>query len=223
MKGMQYKTSKLKVNDFNDDERIVEGYASFFGNEDSDADVMKKGSFKRTIKAQGPEGRDMIKLLAQHDMNQPIGKILKLEETDQGVYMKAKFGTHTLGEDYYRMTKEGIMNEFSVGFQAKQYEENEKGGYDFTEVKLFEVSMVTVAANDRAVVTSVKSSDPLKLVKQVEDEELKHKLEYEVLKLMSETQQTNTPPVSKDAQDSLVEKQDSLESELLKMFNTKSI
>ena len=207
MKDAIIKTSKFKLKNFDEETRVVKGLAAGFGNKDSDNDIIKAGAFNRTIKALGPEGRDMIKLCAQHNMEQPIGSILKLEETPDGLYIEAKFGTHTLGDDYYRMTKEGIINEFSVGFAAIQKEENTDGGYDFSEVKLYEVSMVTVAANDKAVVTDIKSADPMKLVKQVQDKDLAFKLEYEIKKLQSEVQETPTPLAEK-APDSEVEQEE---------------
>ena len=139
--------------------------------------------------------------MAQHDMSRPIAKMMVLKEDANGLYMEAKFGTHTDGEDYYRMAKEGIINEFSVGFVPVEKTENEKGGYDIDQIKLYEVSMVSVAANDKAVVTEVKSSDPMKLIKQVEDKELAFKLEKEYLRLMSkeaitqpEVEETTTEP-----------------------------
>ena len=122
------------------------------------------------------------------------------------------------------MAKEGIINEFSVGFQAIQKEDNEKGGFDITEIKLYEVSMVTIAANDEAVVTEVKNCNPLKLVKQVEDENLAFKLEKEILRLMSQSNETTTKAESDDsiAEDSLqpeVEiKQYDIISELNKLY-----
>lgn len=205
MERLINKASKFLVKDYDDKTRMVKGYASVFKNLDSDSDVIFKGAFKRTIKAQGPEGRDMVKLCAQHDMSRPIGKIMKLEENEEGLYMEAKFGTHTDGEDYYRMTKEGIINEFSVGFVPVEKEENEQGGLDIKQIKLYEVSMVTVAANDKAVVTDVKSADPMKLIKQIEgQDDLAFKLEHELLKIMS--QKTTTPPASvKGALDPVVE------------------
>ena len=221
---LQHKTSKFEVKEYDDESRVVKGYASVFSNLDSDNDVIKKGAFKKTIKEWGPEGKKRIKLIAQHNMSQPIGKFTKMQEDEHGLYIEAKFGTHSLGEDYYRMAKEGIMDEFSVGFAAIDKKENKAGGYDITNIKLYEVSMVTVAANDEAVVTEVKSEDTLKLVKQVEDVDLRHKLEYEVLKLMSDSQQTSTQAeVSLEGKEispeQEVEKQ-SLHSELLTMFKS---
>lgn len=224
MKTLIHKTSKFEVKESNDEKRMIKGYASVFGNLDSDNDVIEKGSFNRTIKAWGPEGKDRIKLCAQHDMSRPIARITELKEDANGLYMEARFGTHTDGDDYYRMAKEGIINEFSVGFVPVQKEENEKGGYDISEIKLYEVSMVTVAANDEAVVTDVKSADPMKLVNQVEDEELRHKLEYEILKLTSKSQETTTQPASdlevkEDAPDPVVEKEDDLLTQLNNLYN----
>ena len=87
-----------------------------------------------------------------------------------------------------RWLKEGIINEFSVGFETIQKEANDAGGNNISEIKLWEVSMVTIAANDEAVVTDVKANTFSTLVKQVEDEDLKFKLEKEHLKRFSEVQ-----------------------------------
>ena len=139
MEGLIHKTSKFQVKESNDDNRTVKGYASVFKNLDSDNDVIQKGAFNKTVKEWGPEGKDRIKLVAQHDMKRPVAKITDLKEDAEGLYMEAKFGTHTDGEDYYRMAKEGIINEFSVGFVPVEKEENDKGGFDITNIKLYEV------------------------------------------------------------------------------------
>ena len=220
MKHYVTKTAKFKIESSEEEGRVVKGYASVFNNLDSDDDTIKKGAFKRTIKAMGPEGRDAIKLLAQHDGKRPIGKMLLLKEDEHGLYMEAQFGTHQDGEDYYRMVKEGIINEFSVGFSPVKYKQREDGGYDFNEVKLFEVSAVTIAANPEAVVTEVKSNDIFKTLKRIENKELAHELERDILKMMSESQETTTQLESDLAvkQDSEVEKQDDILNQLLKLY-----
>ena len=220
MEHLIHKAAKFTVKDFDDDTRIVKGYAAVFNNTDSDKDVIKKGAFNRSIKALGPEGTDRIKLLAQHKLDRPIGKMVILKEDPLGLYMEAKFGTHRDGEDYYKMAKEGIINEFSVGFQAIQKDANENGGNDISEIKLWEVSMVTIAANDEAVVTDVKSHNPFStLVKQVEDEDLKFKLEKEHLRELTKSNETTTQPATEVALDPEVEtKEDSVLDELLKLY-----
>ena len=224
MEGLLQKASKFQVKDFDDETRMVKGYASVFSNLDSDSDVIHKGAFTKSVKEWGPEGKDRIKLVAQHDISRPIANLVVMKEDVNGLYIEAKFGTHRDGDDYYKMAKEGIINEFSVGFQAIQKEDNEKGGFDITEIKLYEVSMVTIAANDAAVVTEVKNCNPLKLVKQVKDETLAFKLEKEILRLMSQSNETTTKAESDDsiAEDSLqpeVEiKQYDIISELNKLY-----
>ena len=220
MKGLQQKTSKFVVKDFDDTTRIVKGYASVFSNRDSDKDIIQKGAFKRSIKALGPDGADRIKLLAQHKLDRPIGKMVVLNEDSNGLYMEAKFGTHRDGEDYYKMAKEGIINEFSVGFETIQKEANDAGGNNISEIKLWEVSMVTIAANDEAVVTDVKSNTFSTLVKQVEDEDLKFKLEKEHLRDLAKSNETTTQPVTEEVTpDPEVEtKESSVLDELLKLY-----
>ena len=199
MEKLIHKASKFQVKETDDDNRTIKGYASVFNNLDSDMDTIRKGAFNKTIKEWGPEGKSRIKLVAQHNIGQPVAKITTLKEDQHGLYMEAKFGTHTLGEDYYRQAKEGIIDEFSVGFVAKEKEENEKGGYDITQIKLYEVSMVTVAANDEAVVTDVKSAklgEVSRLVKQIENEELAHKFETELLGLAALLNEKSIQPNS---------------------------
>ena len=219
MKGLIQKASKFTIKETDDDSRIIKGYASVFGNLDSDSDVIKKGAFNRSIKEWGPEGQDRIKLVAQHDISRPVARITTLKEDSNGLYMEAKFGTHRDGQDYYAMAKDGIINEFSVGFQAIEKDDNEKGGYDITNIKLYEVSMVTIAANDEAVVTEVKSADPLKLVKQVEDKDLAFKLEKEYLRLMG-TQETTTETVAKEATPEQEVEQKSIAEQLLTLYKS---
>ena len=226
MKGLQQKTSKFEVKDFDDTTRMVKGYASVFNNTDSDDDVILKGSYNKSIKEWGPEGKDRIKLVAQHDISRPVARITELKEDSNGLYMEASFGSHTLGDDYYRMTKEGIINEFSVGFVPIEKKENDKGGYDISNIKLYEVSMVTIAANDQAVVTDVKANDALKLVKQVGDDKLQFKLEREILRLMSEKQEitteTESDGSSKDSSEQEIV-EPTLAEELNKIFNNPKI
>ena len=216
------KTSKFQVKESDDDSMTIKAYGSVFGNLDSDNDTIQKGAYTKTIKENGPDGRDMVKLVAQHDISRPIAKITSMKEDDYGLLITAKFGDWTDSNDYYKMMKAGVINELSVGFKAIEKEENEKGGYDIKEIKLFEISAVTVAANDKAVVMDVKSNDPLKLVKQVKDKELAFKLEKEMLKLMSNVQETSTQPeVSIDGKEISPEpevEQKSLTSDLLTLY-----
>lgn len=207
----------IDLKGYSDKKRTVKGYASVFGNLDSDLDTLQKGAFIRTLESNGPDGKGRIKLVSQHNIGKPVGKINVLKEDDKGLYMEATFGTHSDGEDHYKMVKEGILTEFSIGFVPLEEEKNEYGGRDFSQVKLYEVSLVTVAANDEAKVMEVKSDkndtdlldSMLSLVKSLKDEDAAFKLERDIYTLKSlEVSKETTTPLESD----LAVKEDSLDS-----------
>ena len=53
----------------------------------------------------------------------------------------------------------GFVNTASVGFNPIQWEENEHGGFDFTEWELLEWSLVPIPANQDALRLAVKALD----------------------------------------------------------------
>ncbi len=196
MKKLVTKASSFQMTESSDEDMVVKGYASVFDNVDSDNDVIKKGSFKRSIKSWGPEGKNRIKLVSQHDISKPVAKITVLKEDETGLYMEATFGTHTDGVDHYKMVKEGILTEFSIGFVPMKYKENKSDGIDIDEIKLYEVSLVTVASNEEAIVTDVKASELLEEAQEVAKDAGLHEVEVLLLKLANAFD-IATPPVAK--------------------------
>ena len=171
---------------------IIKGYGSYFGNKDSDNDVIAKGAYKKTIAENG----DRVKYLYQHDMNQPIGKMTELYEDDKGLVFVAEIAKTQLGNDVVQLMKSGVITENSVGIMPIQ--KNNKGDYrEITEVKLYEISAVTLAANDQAKILDVKGNvDVEKLSKRYDNlsklirkgnisDEMGFAIEAEILKLKS--------------------------------------
>lgn len=171
---------------------IIKGYGSYFGNKDSDNDVIMKGAYKKTIAENG----DRVKYLYQHDMNQPIGKMTELYEDDKGLVFVAEIAKTQLGNDVVQLMKSGVITENSVGIMPIQ--KNNKGDYrEITEVKLYEISAVTLAANDQAKILDVKGNvDVEKLSKRYDNlsklirkgnisDEMGFAIEAEILKLKS--------------------------------------
>ena len=172
---------------------IIKGYGSYFGNKDSDNDVITKGAYKKTIAENG----DRVKYLYQHDMNQPIGKMTELYEDDKGLVFVAEIAKTQLGNDVVQLMKSGVITENSVGIMPMQ--KNNKGDYrEITEVKLYEISAVTLAANDQAKILDVKGnvSTLTKLSKRYDNlsklirkgnisDEMGFAIEAEILKLKS--------------------------------------
>ena len=137
------------------DDRIVEGYASVFGNVDSHGDVVEAGAFAETIKsdfAAPGEGRaNRVKVLYQHDASRVIGRPLALSEDTKGLHFKARISDTSDGRDVLALIKDGALDEMSFGFDVQGWEERKSGEgpthLALTKLKLWEISPVTWGAN----------------------------------------------------------------------------
>jgi len=172
---------------------VVKGYGSVFGNVDSDGDVINKGAYRKTIQENGQR----VKYLYQHDMDKPLGKMVHLEEDDKGLIFEAQIPKTQLGKDVVELMKAGVITENSVGILPIQKEMGHDGYRHINEVKLFEISAVTLAANDQAMIMDVKGNvDPEKIANRYDklaqlirkgeiSDDLGYALEAEILKLKS--------------------------------------
>lgn len=193
MNTILYKASPVgELIDADEKAGIIKGYGSYFGNKDSDNDVIMKGAYKKTIAENG----DRVKYLYQHDMNQPIGKMTELYEDEKGLVFVAEIAKTQLGKDVIELMKSGVITENSVGIMPIQ-KQNKDDYREITEVKLYEISAVTLAANDQAKILDVKGNiDVEKLSKRYDNlsklirkgdisDEMGFAIEAEILKLKS--------------------------------------
>ena len=147
-----YKDIEYKLTDA--DAGIWECYASTFADEpDSYGDVVDKGAFTKTIKEAG--GR--IKNLWNHSVMDPIGKPLVIKEDSTGLFSQNKL---SLGVQRAREIRElmadGVINEVSIGYDTIT-QKMEGAIRHLKEVRLWDISPVTFAANPNATILSVKS------------------------------------------------------------------
>lgn len=191
MNNMIFKSTQMgELIDADEKAGIVKGYGSIFGNVDSDGDIINRGAYKKTITESGKR----VKYLYQHDMDKPIGKMVHLEEDEKGLVFEAQIPKTRLGMDVIELIKGGVITENSVGILPIQKEMIGENRH-INEVRLFEISAVTLAANDQAMIMDVKGNidtekvlakyDRLaKLVRKGDiSDELGHALESEILKL----------------------------------------
>lgn len=188
-----YKAAPLgELSDYDEKNSIVKGYGSYFGNKDSDNDIIMRGAYQKTIQENG----NRVKYLYQHNMMQPIGKMKELYEDEKGLVFVAEVPRTSLGKDVIELMKAGVITENSVGILPIQKED--KGDYrELREVKLFEISAVTMAANDQAQIMDVKGSHNLddvykrydnlcKLIRKGNiSDEMGYAIESEIYKLKS--------------------------------------
>ncbi len=187
-----YKAAPLGdvVYDIDEKNNLVKGYGSYFDNKDSDQDIIRKGAYNKTIQENG----NRVKYLYQHDMMQPIGKMNELFEDEKGLVFVAEVPKTQLGTDVIELMKAGVITENSVGIMPIVKEN--KGDYrEIREVKLYEISAVTLAANDQAKILDVKGMSNIDQVYKRYDnickllrkgkisDEMGYALESEILKL----------------------------------------
>jgi len=96
-------------------------------------------------------------VLFNHNPDKPVGTNLWLKKEDEGVLAKTQFGTTPFADDIFQLTKEKILNAFSIGFIPKVWERDEKEDIvTFTDWELLEYSVVSVPMNPDAVLEGLK-------------------------------------------------------------------
>lgn len=159
---MKYKTIELKATDLG----TIAGYFSTYDKTpDSYGDIIEPGAFTETIKAREESGHP-FPLCFNHDFSAVIGAVKSIEDTDKGPYIEADFLDTTLAQDVRKMLLSGAIYQFSFAYEVKGWrepnEEEKKAGVTnvLTKVDVFEISVVTVPANQNAVATEVKAIEP---------------------------------------------------------------
>lgn len=141
------------------DDGTIEGYGSVFGVRDNWDDIIAKGAFAASLAAHKAAGT-MPAMLWQHSSEAPIGVWTDMVEDDKGLYIKGQLVMDTVrGKEAHALLKAGAINGLSIGFMSKQWAyDRDTDVRTLTEVDLWEVSLVTFPANEKARVTNVKAS-----------------------------------------------------------------
>jgi len=168
---MEYKAQIFEAKAVPDGKNLfVEGYAAVFGNEDSYNDIIVAGAFTKTIA--GKEGK-RIKLCLQHDMEDIVGKIVELKEDEKGLWFKAKISNTTMGKDLSILIEDDAINEISIGYQSVVWEVDEVRNVRLLkEVKLYEISFVSRAANQLATIQATEIKEEKQTPKEPDYENM---------------------------------------------------
>lgn len=156
--GLQSRNVALELRAVGDD-GSVEGYGSVFNVKDNYDDVIAPGSFTGSLAEHKSEGT-MPAMLWQHNCDEPIGIWTEMVEDAKGLKIKGKLALDTTrGKEAYALLKLGALNGLSIGFRTKQSTyDRETEIRTLTEIDLWEVSLVTFPANEKARVTNVKTA-----------------------------------------------------------------
>ena len=166
--GREVRSFALQIKAAGDD-GTVEGYGSVFGVRDNYDDVIAKGAFVQSLKDHKAAGT-MPAMLWQHDADKPIGIWTEMIEDEKGLRIKGRLAMETVkGKEAHALLKMGAINGLSIGFMSKEWAyDRETEVRTLTAIDLWEVSLVTFPANEKARVTNVKSADELATPKDAE-------------------------------------------------------
>ena len=144
------------------DEGQFVAYASVFGNVDSYGDIVTKGAFANDLTRWEKSGNP-IPLLFGHNMSDPdfnIGHVVKAEEDNVGLKVTAQLDLENpKAKQVYRMLKGRRINQMSFAYDVIDGSTEKVDGqdvYEIRDMKLYEVSVVTVGANQETEILSVK-------------------------------------------------------------------
>ncbi|TCO70917.1 HK97 family phage prohead protease [Rhodovulum euryhalinum] len=122
---------------------MIEGYASLFGATDQGGDVVQAGAYGACLKRMAAEGR-RVKMLWQHDPEQPIGIWDEVREDGRGLYVKGRLLTEVArGREAAALVSAGALDGLSIGYRTKRAERDASGRRLLSELELWEVSLVT--------------------------------------------------------------------------------
>lgn len=125
-----------------DDETEIEGYASLFWTRDLNDDVTAAGAFGESLARGGPSA---VKMLHQHDAQNPIGVWDEIAEDGRGLYVRGRIlSVSPEARLVAALVKAGALDGLSIGFRTVKARPDETGRLRvLTEVELWEVSIVT--------------------------------------------------------------------------------
>jgi hypothetical protein len=112
--------------------------------------VFEKGAF-------GNITASKIKLLRDHDISQPVGRMTQVTETAQGLEATFKLGSSTRAQDTLLEASEGLKDGLSIGAKLDQWSEKD-GVIYVSAATIKEVSVVTEPAFSEARIALVASA-----------------------------------------------------------------
>jgi HK97 family phage prohead protease len=167
---LQFKAVSGQLN-VDEAQGIVECFVAAVGNKDSVGDIVAPGAFDGSLRRRKP------RVVWGHDWNQPIGKVLAIEEVPAsdprlpakmkaagvgGLLARVQFNLRSERgrEAFYSVAFYGEDQEWSIGYKTI------KANYDpqaqanvLQEVELFEVSPVLHGANQLTATISIKGAN----------------------------------------------------------------
>ena len=163
--GSHTKALEMKSQSFTSgDNGSVRGYFATFDHDhgDSYGDVIRKGAFLGTIERRKKTGHG-FPLCFNHDLSCIIGRVTDIGEDAKGAYFAAEFFPTEKAQEVRSVVKTGVLWQCSFSYDTLDAGKVRAGDgstvNELREIELYEISIVTIPANPRAILTDVKG-DP---------------------------------------------------------------
>lgn len=152
-------------------DRIIKGYAIVWGEKNSHDEIVLKGATLNSLSARGVGStKNSIAFLKHHRMEQPIARFIRLEEDDYGLYFEAEIIRTSLGDETIEEINGGVLRQLSYGFSyvwdKVDYDEA-SDAYILREIKLYEISIVTLSSGASAQLRSFGEYQREQLLKDI--------------------------------------------------------
>lgn len=171
---MPTKTITVAIKALDDEEQPAAGgtaggqftaYASVFGNKDSYGEVVDKGAFENTLK-EWKSGDGPIPIYWSHLVSgsplMNLGHVLDAKEDDTGLLVTGQLDLEHNPEANYvhSLMKSKRVNQMSFAYDVLDFEEADDAVH-LKELKLHEVSVVPIGANQETSILDVKTATAL--------------------------------------------------------------
>lgn len=154
---MNRKSFNLEIKAVQED-GFFSGYGAVFGNVDWYNDVILPGAFTASLEEWAAKNK-FPPVLWNHNDGEPIGVYTKLYEDDRGLYVEGKLLIDDVprAKSTHALLKAGAIDGLSIGYITRKANKQTNGIRELVELGLSEISIVTKPANERTLITSVKS------------------------------------------------------------------
>ena len=172
----------------------IKAYACVFGNVDSWGDIIQPGACDAFLAS---ANADRMRLCYQHNQNEVIGVITEKGVDAIGMWIEADVLPTTTGKDVQTLLRAGALDEFSIGYYADEYHFEKRDGYRneiriLDAITIVEVSPVTRAANEKAVILDMKNEGNEPEDEQAEEQQPEPEAEQ------TQEEETTENPIKQD-------------------------
>lgn len=144
------------------EQRLIDGYAAFFNNEDQGGDLIEPGAFSKAL-----DGRDISKipvLIGHRQDALPVGMPVAMKQDQNGLFTSTRIHKTSQGDDLLALAKERLAAGAGLGMSISWRPmpggvSYESGVRHLKQIDVGEYSYVVSPMNVKAGVVAVKKAD----------------------------------------------------------------